>query len=294
MAHSVKRRPAGKTAAFSLLVTALAIWTLASSADAITPGGSAGLTLTAPYRGSVHHFESLGHSGCASSKDPTRPFFDLTSGIAGFNSSARASSCTNGTVNSTGTTYAMSLVNVSLIDRPGVSVVIANYSFSLTVNLSSRPGPCTPVSPKTGSSCDVGSNYNLSVSPFVIDTTTGIIYPGGGSQLYQYLYLSNDTYCISGSCSSINSYSGCGSLFCSSGTAGHTIHSMFAGTGSSVFSLPTTMRSGDHYILQVEVLGRTYALIYQDNAVLVGASASAEMNLGSAGNYFALNSIVER
>gem|GEM_PF-3069100 len=188
----------------------------------------------------------------------------------------------------------MSLVNVSLIDRPGVSVVIANYSFSLTVNLSSRPGPCTPVSPKTGSSCDVGSNYNLSVSPFVIDTTTGIIYPGGGSQLYQYLYLSNDTYCISGSCSSINSYSGCGSLFCSSGTAGHTIHSMFAGTGSSVFSLPTTMRSGDHYILQVEVLGRTYALIYQDNAVLVGASASAEMNLGSAGNYFALNSIVER
>jgi len=266
-----------------------------STSAALAPrvGGS---PILPPYHGHAHCVSTPGlYGACVSTKNPTLPSFNYTTGSGGINTTTRSHDCPKSPGYGDAYSDVTLLANITLPTRAGVSTITANYSYSLALILSVTGGRCVPLT-SSGGSCWSSSEYNLSAWAYVINVSKGPWWNGGASSGIiggYYEQLTNTTYCSSGSCAFSNYSNGCSFGGCGAPYPSQTGWITYTGKGQLVFSLPTPMGHGYRYVLQLSLWVRNFSLTGSSNATYHGYRASASMNFETQGNGLRLTSITE-
>lgn len=275
-------------------IAAIALISVPAPVGASPPvGGHAQLP---PFHGWAHFVSSRGlYGACVSARNPTQPVFNFTTGSGGVNTTSDSRDCLKspgyGDAYSGGTL----LASVELPVRAGVRNVSANYSYSLSLNLSATQGRCVPTS-SSGAYCYASSEYNYTLAAFLINVSAGQWWNGGSASYYAggYEQLTDDAYCGTGGCHLYNFSTGCtDGIGCGLSYPSQPGWVHYFGKGVLPLTLQTPMAHGYRYVLQFSLWITTFALSGATNATYQGYRSAASVNLETLGNGLQLVSIKE-
>jgi hypothetical protein len=251
-------------------------------------------TFTAPFYGGSTDQTTLGRLGCARAVNLPHPFFNHSTGSAGFNISSQASSCVKSGGNSSARILTNMLGKVMVPNRAGVTKVYANLSYAADLRASVLGGTCTSFSSVTYFGCQTYSDFNFSISGELLDKNSSYYYAARGGSPGVYWGLANVTYCDLGSCGGYLSGTGCNYV-----SGGCTYNSSnpyvlrLSGNISWVFSFGGSMPTGHRYQLLINIRGLTFDGTYCYNATLAASHSDSSINFSTGGDGFTLKSIVE-
>jgi hypothetical protein len=168
------------------------------------------VSLSAPYTGTVAIHQARSNSGCAHASNVPAPSFNLSSGAGALGERATAWTVCSHATNS-GTASSSFTVTIPLSPRvSGAHEFIVNWSVVASGSGVARLGSCLSHS-SFSSYCSVFANRSAWEQTYLRDRTTGATYyPTNGWSYYASRL--NYSYCSSGSCSTIVTTSGAGSL----------------------------------------------------------------------------------
>lgn len=266
---------------------------VSSTVTGATYPGFSTVTFTAPFHGVSQSARNMNHAGCAVVTDTPRPFLDATRGEMGLNSSSQARSCLAHPGNSSAWTYAYGAATLRIPVGTGTDEIFINYSYKITVNLSTRAGSCVASAGSAAAACDVYAEFNTSLWAFVAlgNQTWGESVPFNST----IGDIDNSSTCgAAGTCTYSNSSQLCGPTYCysvgPSGFAPFTI----SGSGSWVVHLSSAIpqrRTMAHIVTQFQAW--TSAATDASGGRLTNSRASVSLNEATLGNGFWIRTIAE-
>ena len=269
---SVRRAARSRTsiAGLGAALSAVVLLVLPGVATASPPS-----TVVAPYHGTSSTTVQAGSTtGCGTGRFEKTPFWSNHTGRLGAVASASAPACG---ANRSRETQEWTTITLNVVLHPPASArsMEVNWTANWSAKLRAQAGHCTFLSTRHAPDCTPEALYFVfPLYDRVVDARTGTIYSHGGRDIDLQEYVAHQDYCSGSYCANYWSNS-----------------TQAQGGGAQVSTFWNFTGPFSHYVLEVQFLIIVDAHVSVSNATLTGASASAYLNLGSAGNGIVLSSL---